>query len=182
MPAFILYKMMGLGVPIGLGVERILKTGLNGLGFLATFMVMLNIFPALIAFKILTYRVGYDSEAIYVRPFPRSGPYLRMRFDEIERVDLQSWLNIYKNWYGRQKNKEIANILICQKGYNKKDSFIIVSSRLHGRQLKALVQMIYDKRPETFSKSMLRYLKGDNVYPPYAYAFDEINGRSPYRW
>jgi len=181
-PSIIVYSVVRSGVPAGLAVHRLLSVGLNGLVFFATIAIIANIIPFICIYKFFSYRVGYDGEAIYVRPFPRSGAYMRIRFDEIERVDLASWLDIYQSGYGRQKIKDIANIRIHRRNTNGDKKFLIVSNKLCGNQLKDFVRVIYENCPESFSKNMLRYLNSDKIYPPYVYALDEINGRPAYRW
>ena len=152
--------------------------------FFIMYFVVINIIPALYIYSVFAYRVGYDEDAVYARPFPSSGPYMRMPWDEIERVDLFSSAQLSKAVYGREdppnEAPQIADIRLYRKHGDEKEIFLINSKQLHGRQLKELVQMIHDRCPNAFSDDMQRYLDSEKLYPPYARA--EKGSRPVYKW
>ena len=159
--------------------------GWNGVLFFIIYFIGTNIIPALYIYSVLAYRVGYDDEAIYARPYPNTGPYMRMAFDEIGRVDLFSFMRLEKAIDGEKANyrnalNQLSNIRLYRKNDDKKEIFLINSKELHGKQLKLLVRQIYDRCPNTFSDDMLRYLNSDKLCPPYAMA--EKNGHPVYKW
>jgi hypothetical protein len=170
--------------PVGLlnGIHNILN-GKSPAAFFLLVVIIPNIIPALYIYSIFAYRVGYDHEAIYARPFPRTGPYMRMPFADVERVELFSFARLYKALglgYPSNLINKCANIRLYRKHGDKREIFLINSSQLHGKQLKALVRMIYDRCPTAFSEDVRRYLESDRLYPPNALA--EKNGHPVYKW
>jgi hypothetical protein len=177
-----LYLRFPKSADIGVALKRFFATGWNGFLFLAVGYLALNIIPLMRIRKALSYRVGYNAEAIYARPFPRSGPYLCMRFDEIGKVEFQSLACVSVDSWGNRYDSmnQIANIRIYSKNGSPSEIFVLISKQLYGKQLKYILQLIWEMHPEALSKDVLRYLKSKKRYPPIALA--ERDGHARFKW
>lgn len=126
-------------------------------------ILLLNIIPILLLFDIWLYRLGWSDNAIYVRPLISPGPYLTMRFDEVDVVDLKPLSDL------RKSNKARINpsvIVLYRKGWDGEEIFALDPRRTNLRQFKNLVRMIHDRCPGTFSEDALRYLNSPNLITP----------------
>lgn len=129
----------------------------------AIFIILFNIIPAYAFYDIVCYRISFDQEAIYARPLTHFGPYLELRFADVNVVDLKALTDL-----GNIANAKLspAVIVLYRKGWDGDEIFALDPRRTSLRQFKDLVQMIFDRCPGTFSDDALRYLNGSDLITP----------------
>ena len=131
--------------------------------FVQNFLGIMAIFLPPIAFLFLSdkgYRISYDDEAVYLRP---DGLTLRLSFHP-ERVMRYDDIDVVAGDPGKLINFGIMPfefIRLYRKNWDGAELFMISPFFLHHDEMKALIQLIHDKRPETFSQDVLDYLVSD---------------------
>ena len=130
-------------------------------------VIFLNIIPLLYLYGVWSYRVGFDDGSIFVRPLFKTGPYLEMRFDDIDAVDLKPVSDLGGSAIGNSSPSVIA---LYRKGWDGEEVFALDPGRTNLRRFKDLVGLIHQRRPETFTENALRYLNRSDLLTPYAAA------------
>ena len=106
------------------------------------------------------YRISYDDEAVYHRSH---GLTLKLGYPP-ERAMRYADIDVVAGDPGRIINFGIMPfefIRLYRKNWDGEELFMISPFFLHHDEMKALIQLIHDKRPETFAQEVLDYLASD---------------------
>ena len=106
------------------------------------------------------YRISYDDDAVYHRPH---GLTLKLGYPP-ERAMRYADIDVVAGDPGRIINFGIMPfefIRLYRKNWDGAELFMVSPFFLHHDEMKALIQLIHDKRPETFSQDVLDYLASD---------------------
>ncbi|OYW48330.1 MAG: hypothetical protein B7Y36_13030 [Novosphingobium sp. 28-62-57] len=118
--------------------------------------IFFNIVPLVIIFDVWRYRIGWDEEFIFARPISNFSSYMKMRFDDIEVVDVRARNSLLKRSpadYGSDV------IVLYRKEWDGHEIFALDPSITHPYHFKELIKNIYSRRPKAFTDDALDYMQ-----------------------
>ena len=120
-----------------------------------------------IARSTLSYLIRYDDSAVYQNPAGKIfdfkfGNEEKIEYSEIHSVIFDWWFNLYKTTSAAAREPFIR---IYRKDWDGNEVFAICGEYIDRAEMKKLVKLIYERRPDAFSQEVIDYINGDSLVP-----------------